>query len=387
METPRRTRVINLSRVTRELWIHGDQSRSRLAKSLNLNKSTVTSIIEDLIQKGLVLEGAETQAGPKGGRKATKLSLNPDCGYVLGFELRPESYTVLAVDIHGQIHYTKSEMRGFSASNLKNDFTELLASVQRELSWLTKPLLGVGVGVSGIVNSDRQIIQSSIPLQFTKEFDFFQEVSKHYDFPVLVENDANCGAWGEMVFHRSRNLQNFMFLLIEFWENASFGDGMPQPALGIGLGIGGRIYHGINYSAGEFKSILNNDPTSTQQIAVTADRNIRKFLPDNKAIMEQYITELSRNIALIVNTFNMSQVFIGGDTQMFKELLPEILKKEIRANWTYPELYPCEIQFSSLGSSSVAYGAAGHVLDKLFIDLEPIDHPEDHRLDNLFYLK
>jgi hypothetical protein len=75
-------------------------------------------------------------------------------------------------------------------------------------------------------------------------------------------------------------------------------------------------------------------------------------------------------VALFVNTFNLSHVFVGGNIDWAYSSLREELGKEIELNWAYPDKHRCEIAISSLGDKAVAYGAAGMVLERMFADLE-----------------
>ncbi len=63
---------------------------------------------------------------------------------------------------------------------------------------------------------NKALIRYSIPLRIEAPLDFRREVADRYDLPVFIENDANACAWGELVFHRSRRLRDFVFVLSEF---------------------------------------------------------------------------------------------------------------------------------------------------------------------------
>lgn len=386
MPIPRRTRIINSSRVIRELWINGTMSRAALAKSLDMNKSSMTAIVDELIRFKVIFEGSIIEPGPKGGRKATGLQLNKDWFYVLGLELRSDSYSAVAVDIQGNVLFSKTEKRGFSSTGFTEAFLALMSDMQSELEYLNRPLLGVGVGFSGIVDSERQIIHRSVSLEFSAPFDFGEVIAAHYDFPVILENDANCGAWGEVVFHRKRQLKNYLFLLLEFWKHYSDEEGRPRPTIGIGFGFGGKIYHGSNWSSGEFKSMCNSDSSNDEQIRLPSPSSARDITEDQDALFA-YIRELCRNIAFLVNTLDIGNVFIGGDVDTFRSFIVEMLYEELRGNSLNHGDPKCTIQFSSLGYQAVAFGAAALVLDKLFMDLEPLDHFEKHRLRPLYFME
>jgi len=88
------------------------------------------------------------------------------------------------------------------------------------------------------------------------------------------------------------------------------------------------------------------------------------------AVLARFFRELSRNIAMLVNTFNLDHVFLGGDIERYEGEIQPVLAGEIQSNWPYPGGVHCAIRFSSLGEKAVAYGAAGMVLHRLFADLD-----------------
>ena len=60
------TRFVNSSRVLRDIWIHKETSRIQVARNLNLDKSTVSTIVAELIRVGIVHETAEGEAEETG---------------------------------------------------------------------------------------------------------------------------------------------------------------------------------------------------------------------------------------------------------------------------------------------------------------------------------
>jgi len=382
MSMPRRTRIITSSRVIHQLWLDEDLSRAELAKLLDLNKSSMSNIVQDLIDQKIVIETEEKEPGPKGGRKATGLKLNKDHFYALGIELRSDSYTVLAVDLGGSVLFSETVALGFTASTFSEEVCSLIAQTVKTLEWLDRPLIGVGIGLSGVIDSDKQIILRSVSLGFDRPFDFAKHISSQFPFPVILENDANAGAWGEVVFQRKRKLKNFLFVLIEFWKYYSDIDGTPQPTIGIGLGFEGKIYRGSHYKAGEFKSVFNQDAENSHQVVI--EKGIR--ITENEEHLQSFIQEVSRNIAFLVNTLDIGNIFIGGDIETFRSFLPGMLKTALGENSLEGDENACQIQFSSLGYHAVSYGAAALVLDRVFMNLESLEDSSDNGLYPLFYL-
>lgn len=373
MKLPTRTRVINSSRVIRELWIHGSLSRAELAKRLDLNKSSMGNIVEDLILQKVIIETTQKKAGPKGGRSAMGLKLNNAFSYAMGIELRSDSYTVIAVDLEGYELFSQTVTQEFSERTFGDELVSLIHQLQETLSWLRRPLIGVGVGISGIIDAGRQIIRRSVSLEFSAPYDFDRNVASQFSFPVLLENDANCGAWGEFVFQRKRQVRNFMFILIEFGKTRPDSAGAIQPTVGIGLGFEGLLYRGSHGKAGEFKSIFNTSPGDTRQIAsYPSPSGQTAESSGGKNVLEEYIREVCRNTAFLANTLDIDNAFVGGDVDTFKEFMPAMFAEELVRNSLDGTGCGCILHFTSLGYHAVSFGAAALVLDRVFMDLEPV---------------
>jgi predicted NBD/HSP70 family sugar kinase len=365
---PKRNRAVNVSRVMREIWIHKQISRVQIAKNLGLDKSTVTSIASELLRAGLVQETAEGEAGPQGGRRPVPLALNRRYGCVLGLELRPESYTAVATDLEGSILYSKFERAQLAGAGFRDGFFDIAGRVREELRRSEVPLLGMGVGVSGVVHPEKGLIRYSIPLQLESPFDFRGHIAQGYDLPLFLENDANACAWGELAFHRSKRLRDFLFVLAEFRDVPDRSRYHEKTAVGMGIVIGGRVHYGHSFSAGEFRSVLCG-PQSKGQFSLSEEEAFR--IEEDPTVLSRFIRELAGNIAMIVNTFNLGHVFLGGHIERHRREVQAVLAEEIQRNWPYPDEAQCRIHFSSLGEKAVAYGAAGMVLHHLFAGTHP----------------
>ena len=99
--TGKRNRVMNRSRILRVIWHHPGTSRVDVANRLGLDKSTVSAIVTELIEGGLVREMAEGESSPQGGRRPVQLELNAEYGFVLGVELQPDFFRAVLKDLSG----------------------------------------------------------------------------------------------------------------------------------------------------------------------------------------------------------------------------------------------------------------------------------------------
>lgn len=359
----KRNKEVNIFRVMRSIWLNRTTSRIEIAKSLRLDKSTISNIVNDMITIGLVREEAVGEAGPHGGRKPIYLSINKQFGCVVGFEIQPETYTIVAVNMSGEILYTDSGPMLTTGVNLVENFLSLYHQVRSELGIRTPPIIGVGVGVSGIINQREGKILHSIPLGITEEFDFAGRIAERIEVPVFLENDANCCAWGELAFRRTERLRNFIFALVEFRSGKSPDDFYKGIALGVGIVLEGRVYYGRDFSSGEFRSVFWEQKNSGQ--FSLSDRDMLRVEHDREVRL-RFIREFSKNMALLVNTLDFNHVFLGGDIEKYEDEVKPVLKEEIGKNWSYSSPINCEVSFSSLGPRSVAYGAAGMFLGQIF---------------------
>lgn len=366
----KRTKKINQARIMREIWIKRKTTRINIARSLGLDKSTISAVVNEFLEKGIIIEREEGHSGPHGGRKPVYITLAKNFGCVLGIEVRPESYIAVVVDLEGNVIFKKKQAISFSHLDFSQVLHTHLGSLIEEVNGSFTQLLGVGIGISGVVNPEEGIIHYSQPLGITTGYDFFHEVASKYDIPIFIENDANACIWGELAFHRREELLDFMFLLLEFRDIEKQDESKSNRiSVGMGFVINGNVHYGHQYSAGEFRSIYQKDD-SVGQFSLTSEENQHIF--DEEKILNRFLHELGAHVGLIINTFNLSHLILGGDFEKIGDKVKDIFEEEIRKNWPYP--YPYVVRdtmwYSAFGEEAVAYGAAGMVLNALFGDVE-----------------
>ncbi len=353
---------LNLFRVLRAIWTTPGISRSGLSTTLRLDKSTITKIVADLLQKDIVVESAEGDASEKGGRRPVFLGVRRDFGCVVGLEIQTEQYTAVAVDLEGRILYSRSEPLTPDGKPIPSVFLDIMSEVSLDLERKGLEPLGIGVGVSGIVDSANGVIQQSIPLGISTPVEFYSSGARLLGKPLSIDNDANCCCWAELVRNRAVRPREFLFLLGEFRKERVGDVNGAGVSVGLGLVIGGRVHLGASCSAGEFRSVFRTSETRSQ--FSLPDETMRRAAHDEAAFRE-VAREIGRNVALLVNTLDLSHVFIGGSVEKHRSILIPILEEEVQKNWPYGKK-PLTIEMSELGELIVAYGAASMVLEEMF---------------------
>lgn len=350
------------ARIIRTIWQNPRISRVGIAERLGLDKSTVTNQVSRLIEFGIIEEIAEGSAGTRGGRRPIHLAMNRSFGRVIGIEIQVENYVAVVVDLAGEI---LAETRG-SASMAQAGCSEMMLRVVQECSEKLCPdaqrLLGVGVGTGGLVDLRKGRIRYSVPLGIQEPIDFAKTVAAHIPVPCLIENDANCCAWGELAFNRDEALRDFLFALVEYRRDPKSVGLSGGIGVGFGIVLGGKVYSGAHGNAGEFRSTFCDGPGELQ-LSLPKDRLIR--LDSDREALFEAADELARNAAMLVNTMDFERVYVGGDIEALDVDFPSILRRRLEENWMYPFPKEVEIHYSSLGGKAVAYGAAGMILDRL----------------------
>jgi predicted NBD/HSP70 family sugar kinase len=374
---------INITRVLQKIWFENGISRADLSRELGLVKSTVTNIVSQLLERKVVRTTSEGKSATPIGRKPSNLVINESYGCILGLEIQTESFTAVAIDLHGRILLSRSEPVSMDGSSIVPCFLEVRRRLEKPLSALKLPLIGIGVGLSGIIDSRRGVILQSNPLSVEQPVEFLREIAGHLRTPVLAENDANCCCWGELAFKKTKRHNNFLFVLGEFRKGETGSARYWGPAIGLGFVLRGEVYSGEESSAGEFQSILW-EPGNEGQFSLTAEEARR--IREDRSVLERFLRELCAHVALMVNTLNLTGVIFGGELCAYEGQIREILPGEIQRNWSYANDVNCTLEFSTLGEKVVAYGAAGMFLESLFSipDLvESADRRRTSRVDVL----
>ncbi|MBO4279490.1 MAG: ROK family transcriptional regulator, partial [Spirochaetales bacterium] len=186
----------NTSLVARLIWQRKSISRADIARELNLYRSTVTNITSYLISSGVIVEGKYLASTQQGGRKAVELSVNPNFGCVLGFDIQPSHYRSVILSADGTELWRETGSLGLIP------FTEMIDKViDRALmahNSIKIPVIAMSFAIPGIIDVANGRVINSFPFGI-RDLDIRALVHRRFDFPVFVENDANTAAWVDIL--------------------------------------------------------------------------------------------------------------------------------------------------------------------------------------------
>ncbi len=215
-------------------------SRAEIARETALQRSTVSTIVEELKAEGLIEEiGAGKSTG---GRRPTLLRLHAAGVIAIGIDITPSGTTVATSDLAGRVLEREEFPNEAKPEQMSERLIECVRRVvKREAQGL---IAGVGVSLPGLVDpaSGRAVY---IPWFRWRDWAIAEEIQAATGLEVIVDNDANAAALAELWFGRPEvsDARDFIMVLV---------------AEGIGTGIvfDGQIYRGERGAAGEFGHMI-----------------------------------------------------------------------------------------------------------------------------------
>lgn len=355
----------NATRVLRIIHLQPRISRVEISKRLDLNKSTVSKIVGNLEKYGIVEAESLGEPGPEGGRRPIHLHINAHFGCIMGVEIQAETFCIVGIDLQGNIFFSHSEPLNTQSDNLVDSCVQVVTRFRPDLEEIGGRLIGIGIGLPGLVDPVDGTLHASRPLGVSEPVHFAEEIRNRllFDVPILVDNDANCGCWGELTFRSSERPKNFLFVYGELRRCSVPVDNYRILSPGFGIVINGRVLHGPAFSAGEFRSIFSI-PGSVNPFSIT-DEEATKFLRDEE-LRKKVIKELAVHVAFIVGTLNLERVIVGGPIDIFAEDMVLTITAKLENHFVYPVQTYCTVTASHLGDKAIAFGAAGMFLEFLF---------------------
>jgi len=391
-------RKVNSSLVLNALRLHAPISRAELANITKLNRSTISNIVNALLEDGLVLETDTLES--KIGRPGIALALRPEAGAVIGVEIGVGFISVILTDFVANILWR--EWIEFSLSKPQIEIvSEAERLIDQAISFAKERhlrLLGIGLGVPGLVNVQKGELLFAPNLGW-RDVPLRLMWNQRFHLPLYVENEANLGALGEYYFGVGRDVDNFIYL--------SSGVG-----LGGGVIINGKLFTGGRGFAGEIGHIQRDPqgemcgcgrrgcwetqvgPRAVLQrvkraIATDPDNTLAKHFNgdlgnltfnqvvdcalEGELLCRSALEEVGRNlgtgIADLANIFNPEMVVIGGAFSYGREIILPVLEDTIFAETLPAVKEDLRVTFSEHGTDACVLGAIAVVLDSILREI------------------
>lgn len=207
-------RANNTNLVLQELFNSQQTSRIEIAKQLNLHKSTISSIYQDLFEFGYIEELGQGQATKAGGRRPELIRFNKDMGYVIGFDLGGRNIRYTIANLKGQVILSgRQSLKSKKAKKIAEQFIDLINQIRasKDLPDTKYGLLGIAIGIHGIVVNEK--IKYSPFIKDLEGFDLIKEINNKIKKPIILENEANLTAIFVRDYHDYPKDANYSNLL------------------------------------------------------------------------------------------------------------------------------------------------------------------------------
>jgi predicted NBD/HSP70 family sugar kinase len=385
-------RRANLGLVLRHLRDAGPRSRARIAQETGLNKATVSSLVAELADRGLVTTG-EVDRGGSVGRPGLTVHLDGTgvCG--IGVELNVDYIAVLVLDLRGDLRFEHRVALDVPALGAERTLDEVARLVREGIAAAGGAVpVGITVAVPGLVRSGDGVVPDAPNLGW-------HDVAVAAGLtarlgpgcPVRVENDANLSAIAEWAMGPEARTPDLVFLTGEV-------------GVGGGLVVDGRLLRGTAGFSGEVGHTPLGDPavacgcgrrgcwetvvglgallraaadpddpvrdsgrdleTRLAELAARADAGDRRTL-DALAMVG---TGLGTGAAVLINLVNPQVVLLGGYFAVLGRFLLEPMTAELRDRVFAADLAGARVVLSTLGFTAAVRGGAHVALEQVFDD-------------------
>ena len=347
-------------------------SRADIANVTGLNKTTVSSLVTELLEDELIYE-----SGPgisSGGRRPVILHFNRNTGYAIGVDIGVNYVLAVLTDLKGKIIVEKSQnVNRTSYSSIIGTVQTMIQSLMDEMPNSRYGIVGIGVGVPGIVNKEGSVLLA--PNLGWTNIQLKEDLERIFNVPIIIENEANAGAVGEQQFGAGQDYENILYV------SAGIG-------IGVGIILNKELYQGKSGFSGEMGHMiieLNGKRcncgsrgcweayASENALLEMAGENIDSLesLIEHAKNGEKSAIELFEKIGQylgfginnIINTFNPDQVIIGNRLALLREWIEEPILTTIENHTLAYHQKEMQLEFSKLGKYSTALGVSAFVVD------------------------
>ena len=399
--TPDMTKVVNRRAVLDYLLKHGRTSRVEIGQALQLSKPTVSLIVSELTQEGFIHEIGLKQVGL--GRPFLQIELDARSRFAIGVELGVSTSRLIVTDILEQpldepFAWREMKIDTRTPSTAAQGLCRAIKDVIGQLGH--ERVLGVGVGVPAIINSNTMQIVGSNPLNWNGPSPFGSIIQDRLKVPVLVTQRVMAAAWAERMFGCGQQAHTLLY--------ARFGSG-----IATGIILNDQIYTGASHMAGDIANMtviadgfhdgrrdeskssnatsgLNNEVWLQNLISREAiTRRAQQLVPandpalpeltlesvcraarDGHEIAASIIEEAGRYIGIaisnVIGILNPEIVVIGGPLATAGDVLLGAVSREMQARCSPYAYSAVKLFLSELGERAPAWGAASLAL-KQFI--------------------
>ncbi|WP_374723499.1 ROK family protein [Calidifontibacillus erzurumensis] len=352
-------------------------SRAEIASQLGLNKATVSSLVNELLDEELIYESGPGESS--GGRRPVMLLFNERAGYAIGVDIGVNYILGIVTDLTGTIVYEeKRNLQKVEYQELISIIHEMIAHLIENVPPSRYGVVGIGIGVPGIVDKNGKVLLA--PNLRWKDVDLLNKLKERFHYPILIENEANAGAYGEKKFGLGQDFSNIIYV-----------------SAGIGIGVGiilnhdlYRGFHGYAGESGHMTIVADGEKCTCGSTgcweAYASEHALLQQAKQNKRLANKSLDELMKlaekqdkdtielfqkigtylgiGISNLIKTFNPQQIIIGNTLANAEKWIEKPMMESVKKQTLFFYWNDLAIDFSKLSTHSTALGVAAFVIEE-----------------------
>lgn len=353
------TKQANLRLTLQVVMAAGQTSRADVARQTGLTRATVSTLVAELIEEGLLREAGTGESA--GGKRPTLLEVDATSRQVIAVDTSATPFRGALLDLAGEVVATATSPGG--APTGQDAVDAVAALVDRIAEQASAPPLGVGIGTPGVVDGDGTVLEASnlgwhdVPLA--------RLLADRTDLAVHVANDAHVSAIDE--YGRREDVDSLVVVRI--------GGGV-----GAGIVLDGRPYTGDHHAAGEIghlPAVPDGAPcrcgrrgcletvASIPAIMATAGRpddDPSTLGPSDAGALAIAADHLGAALANLVAVLDVGLVVLGGPVEVLGEAFVDAVRDAVAARTLAAVADRLTVTASTAGPDAVLAGAWALVL-------------------------
>jgi predicted NBD/HSP70 family sugar kinase len=362
----------NLATLLQLLHVRGATSRADLTALTGLNRSTVKTLTEDLVDARLARESAPVGRGGAG-RPSITVEPESDRVFVVALDIGVTHLTAVRVGLGGVVLDRRNLEQASGDYTVRRTLTRVVRLVRALLRGAPADsrCVGIGVGVCGVVSDDDGVVRFAPNLGWV-DVPLRAMLADRLDteLPIVLGNDGDLGARAEHLRGVARGLTDLVYIAGEVGVGGGIISG-GRPMRGVG-GYGGEIGHMVidprgavcrcgrrgcweTMISGEAVLAQTGAPPGSSLADVLAAHAAGERWP--RAGLRRVGRALGIGVANLVNVFNPELIVFGGDIRhVFAVTEPDV--RECIAGVLPASSEQVRLAAAGLGDDSVAVGAA-----------------------------
>ena len=228
----------NRGLVIQALFDLGPTSRAELARAAGVNRTTISGIVQPLIDQHLLVEMEPGPSSRGGGKPPRPLWFSPQAQPICGVLLMPEAVHACVVTLEGTVLAECRRALPDGGGPVKPIVATMVDCVRRALKAAKRKPLGIGVAVGGMVDTDHGVIVAVNLAPSLSGYPLAGELNKRFRLPVRLDHHPRALLLGDRWFGKGRGVPQFAVVYT-------------GEVLGGALYFDGHIYRGAAGAGGE----------------------------------------------------------------------------------------------------------------------------------------